>query len=172
MKFLLALVALFTVGMHQNTTAGETAVFQIESVTKRPDKAPEFSWKENGVVKTFSQVAKGKVALVNLWATWCGPCRKEIPDLIEVSRELGNEAIVIGVSEDDASKFTSVVNYVEKNNITYLNLFDSNKKLAEAFGNISAIPTTFIIDKNGVIKQRIVGARSKAQFIDALQSAR
>jgi thiol-disulfide isomerase/thioredoxin len=153
-------------------TANETAVYEIESVTKRGEnKAPDFTWRENGVLKTFSQVSRGKIVLINLWATWCGPCRKEIPDLIELSRELGSEVLVIGVSEDESSKLTAVVNYVEKNHITYLNLFDNNKQLAEAFGGIAAIPTTFVINKAGIIVQKIVGARSKLQFLDAVQKA-
>jgi thiol-disulfide isomerase/thioredoxin len=153
-------------------TANETAVYEIESVTKRGEnKAPDFTWRENGVLKTFSQVSRGKIVLINLWATWCGPCRKEIPDLIELSRELGSEVLVIGVSEDESSKLTAVVNYVEKNHITYLNLFDNNKQLAKAFGGIAAIPTTFVINKAGIIVQKIVGARSKLQFLDAVQKA-
>ncbi len=166
--FLLLVLGLSTVA----AVAGGTAVFQIESVTKRAEgKLPDFTWRENGVVKTFSKVSQGKVVLINLWATWCGPCRKEIPDLIALSKELGQDVIVVGVSEDDAAKFASVVSYVEKNNITYLNLFDSNKQLAEAFGGIAAIPTTFIVDGSGTIVQKIVGARSKMQFMEAVKKA-
>lgn len=74
------------------------------------------------------------------------------------------------MSVDEASRFNTVTSYVEKNNMTYLNLFDASKELAEAFGGISAIPTTFIIDTKGTIVQKIVGARSKDQFKQAMVS--
>ncbi|GMV52461.1 MAG: TlpA family protein disulfide reductase [Chlorobi bacterium] len=166
----LSLSLLFVVGTV--TVSAQTAqVFKITSVSKKGEgKVPDFSWVENGKSKSFTQATKGKVTLINIWATWCGPCRKEIPDLISLSNELGSNYAVIGVSVDEASRFNTVTSYVEKNNMTYLNLFDASKELAEAFGGISAIPTTFIIDTKGTIVQKIVGARSKDQFKQAMVS--
>lgn len=148
------------------------SVYVIDQVTsaKTDNAAPDFTWKVNGATKTFSQVTRGKVVVLNLWATWCGPCRKEIPDLIALSNER-TDVMVIGVSEDEDKKFSAVTSYVEKNNISYLNLMDNQKKLAEAFGGIASIPTTFII-KDGVILQKIVGSRSKMQFEAAVNQAK
>ena len=148
------------------------SVFVIENITpaKVSNGIPDFTWKVNGVTKTFSQVTRGKIVVLNLWATWCGPCRKEIPDLVAISNER-SDVMVIGVSEDEDRKFSNVVSYVEKNNISYLNLMDNQKRLAEAFGGIAAIPTTFII-KDGVIIEKIVGSRSKLQFENAINQAK
>lgn len=171
MTRLIAIIAVALPLFACTSNAGST-VFPIEGVTpaKNQNAAPDFTWKQNGALKTFSQVAKGKVVVLNLWATWCGPCRKEIPDLIQLSNDQ-SDVMVIGVSVDEAAKFSNVSSFVEKNNITYLSLMDSSKKLSEAFGGITAIPTTFII-KDGVIIQKIVGARSKLQFEAAINQAK
>lgn len=171
MSRLLIVLALILPMFACQANAGN-GVFMIESVTpgKGDNVAPDFTWKEGGATKTFSQVTKGKVVVLNLWATWCGPCRKEIPDLIELSKSRP-DVVVIGVSEDDDKKYSSVVSYVEKNGISYVNLMDSMKKLAEAFGGIAAIPTTFVI-KDGKIYQKIVGSRSKMQFESAVDAVK
>ncbi len=167
MRFFGVLAVLMTIVACQ-TNAGNP-VYVIDAVTPRGQIVPDFTWKQGNTTNTFSQVTKGKIVVLNLWATWCGPCRKEIPDLIELANER-KDVMVIGVSVDDANKLSAVVNFVEKNGIQYLSLMDSAKKLSQAFGGITAIPTTFII-KDGVIKQKIVGARSKLQFIEAVNQA-
>lgn len=149
-----------------------TSVAMVETVTTKGEgKAPDFTFIENGKTITFSEYSKGKVVLLNFWATWCGPCRREIPDLIQISKELAPRGVlVVGVALDQGENRTTVVsNFVEKNAMSYLQLIDNDAfKLKSAFGGFQSIPTTFIIDRNGSIAQRIVGMQSKEAFINAL----
>jgi thiol-disulfide isomerase/thioredoxin len=170
----IATLFLVLVGLSFNLTASETGdVVEVVSASKGVGgKAPDFSWKQNGKVVNFSQYTKGKIVLLNIWATWCGPCKREIPDLIEISKEMESKGvIVVGVSVDQhASRLKMVTNYVEKAGINYITIVD-DLKIAEVYGPIKAIPTTFIIDRDGKIIQKIVGMQSKQQFLDALKRA-
>lgn len=99
---------------------------------------------------------EGKTLLVNFWATWCGPCIAEIPDLIALQEELGEEQFaVIGLSMDLIEK-DIVQEFVESMEITYPIGIDEGQ-VAEAFGGVYSLPTTFVIDKQGFIKQRTIG---------------
>jgi len=150
-------------------------VFTVETVTKGPvGKAVDFTWKDGSKVMSFSEYTKGKVVLLNLWATWCAPCKREIPDLIEIANEMESKGVVVfGVSVDgDDRKVTLVNNFVEKTSINYINIIDDEmKKISTAYGGIQSIPTTFIIDRQGNVIQKIVGGQTKAQFMTALQRA-
>lgn len=148
-------------------------VYLVETVTKKGQgKAVDFTWKVSGKTQSFSEVTKGKVVLVNIWATWCAPCRKEIPDLIAIHNEMASKGVMVfGISVDqDENKYTMVKNFVEKKGVSYLNIID-NLKIAEAYGGIQAIPTSFVINRNGDIVQKIVGGMSKAQFMAAIEKA-
>ncbi len=155
---------------------GETGgVYAVESVTKTAKgKAVDFTWNDGNTMQSFAAYTKGKVVLLNVWATWCGPCKREIPDLIELSNEMASKGVVIfGVSVDQhEKKMKMVTNYVEKVGISYVNVIDNSPpKIAEAYGGIQAIPTTFIINRDGVIVQKMVGMKSKAEFKAALERA-
>jgi thiol-disulfide isomerase/thioredoxin len=114
---------------------------------------------------------KGKVILLDFWATWCGPCKKETPDLVALSKEMSKDVVVVGVSVDQADNTPTIVqNFAEKFSIPYVTIID-NSKIAESYGAIQSIPTTFIIDASGRVVQKIVGLQSKAQFEAAVKRA-
>lgn len=112
---------------------------------------------------------KGKVVFINFWGTWCPPCRREIPDIIEINKELsGKDFIVVGIAMERASDpISQVQSFAEKNGINYIN-FINIPELSEAYGGIPAVPTTFIVDKNGNIAEKIVGMRDKAGFMQSI----
>ena len=147
-------------------------VYPVETVTKRGEgKATEFTWKAGGKVVSFTEHTKGKVAVLNFWATWCGPCKKETPDLVALSKEMSKDVVVVGVSVDQADNTPTIVqNFAEKFSIPYVTIID-NSKIAESYGAIQSIPTTFIIDASGRVVQKIVGLQSKAQFEAAVKRA-
>lgn len=174
---LIALLAISSVhcdgGTPQQSASGTGKVFTVETVTKMPvGKAVEFTWRDGGKLISFSEATHGKVVLLNVWATWCGPCRREIPDLIAIAREMGQKGvIVLGISVDkDDAKVQTVKTFVEKSGIPYVNIVDSDDwKIADAYGGIPSVPATFIIDRKGNVVQRLVGKRDKAEFVTALQ---
>jgi len=97
---------------------------------------------------------KGKVVLVNFWATWCPPCRAEVPELIALQKKLGDKLQIIGVSEDDSAD--DVHEYIKKMGINYPVVM-STSQIVEAYGGVAALPTTFVVDTEGKVVQRHLG---------------
>jgi len=146
--------------------------FFIIALAEQPEKkfkAPNFSLrtKDNKVIELAK--LKGKVVLVNFWATWCPPCRAEIPDFIEIYnlyKSKGFEIIGIALDEDGWSKVTP---YIRKAKINYPVVLGSNKEVQQ-YGGIESIPTSFIIDKDGYIAGRQVGLLPKDALEQKLKS--
>jgi len=111
---------------------------------------------------------RGKVVVLNFWATWCGPCRIEIPEFLKVYRERRDQGLeIIGVSIDRAG-VEIVKNFVEKNSINYPVAMQT-LEVAQGYGNPTAIPITFIIDRQGRLHSRHVGAMSATALETALK---
>ncbi len=112
---------------------------------------------------------RGKVVLVNFWATWCGPCRVEMPMLERVYREYGDKGLeVIAVSVGESRE--EVEPYIEENGYSFPILLDSDSAVGNAYRTTN-IPTSFIIDRNGIIVHHFVGVRPEQVLIQALKDA-
>lgn len=125
--------------------------------------APAWKLKDvNGVEVTSAQF-KGKVVVVDFWATWCPPCREEIPGYIQLVKKYGKDGLVIvGVSLDQAGP-SVVKTYAEKTGVNYPLVMGDDEVVA-AFGGMEAIPTTFLIDRDGKIRDRKVGAEATETY--------
>ncbi|ROL56990.1 TlpA family protein disulfide reductase [Bacteroidetes/Chlorobi group bacterium Naka2016] len=154
----------------------EPLVFLPRSITPaKPGNIVDFVWVQNGKEVKFSDYVKGKIVLLNFWGTWCPPCRREIPDLIEVHNEgESRDFLVVGITleRDIENAETNVKDFAKQKGIKYLNIIDKDQSIARAYGGINAVPTTFIINKQGKIVETLVGARMKQDFIDAINRAR
>lgn len=154
-------------------TAKSTPVYYINTIAPVKDGfAADFKFKMDGKDRSFAELTKGKVVFLNFWGTWCPPCRKEIPDLVEISKDLkGKDFIMIGVALERArtkeEAAEQVVKYGTDKGIDYIN-FIGDERIKDAYGKVPAVPTTFIIDKNGKIVEKIVGARDKATFMSSI----
>ena len=139
------------------------AVGFVTSAIAQQKKAANFSLKAaDGTAYELSKY-KGKVVIVNFWATWCGPCRMEIPDFIEAHKKYKSKGLeIIGISLDQDG-WTKVVPFVKQNQITYPVVL-GDEEVVENYGGINAIPTTFIIDKKGTIVDKHVGVMSLKQL--------
>ena len=127
------------------------------------DPAPNFSLTTGDGKKVDLSKLKGKVVVVNFWATWCGPCRSEIPGMLEVYDKYKSKGLeIVGISLD-RDGWKVVTPYVEKTKMTYPVVL-GNEDLVRAYGGIEAIPTTFIVDKKGNIAEKHIGYMSKDSF--------
>jgi thiol-disulfide isomerase/thioredoxin len=119
--------------------------------------AIDFSLRDlSGRETTLSSFA-GKVVFLNFWATWCGPCRAEIPSMVQLYAELVDEGFTI-VAVNSQELENQVSAFVEEAGMSFPVLLDSSGKVGSAYG-VRAIPTTYIIDPQGAIRARMVGTR-------------
>lgn len=151
-KYLLSVFLLLTAGF---VSAGQS----LHAVTDKP-AAPDFSLKNvDGVVHRLSDY-RGKVVVLNFWATWCPPCREELPSMERAYKLLADEPIkivAINVGEDADTIFTFTADY----EMSYDVLMDSDSKAIKQYPVIG-LPTTFVIDPQGRIVYRAVGSRDWA----------
>jgi len=110
----------------------------------------------------------GKVIIVDFWATWCPPCTKEIPHFVELQEKYKNEVQFIGLNVGE--KEPEIREFIKSMGINYIVGY-SNEKIEKFFGGISGLPTTFIIGKDGKVKAKAIGYRSKEWFENQIISA-
>jgi peroxiredoxin len=114
------------------------------------------------------QGLRGKVVLVNFWATWCPPCRKEMPDLDELYQRFKDQGlIVLAISDEDEAK---VRPFVTERNITYPILLDPGRKVNDLF-HVEGIPKSFVYDRAGNLVAQSIDMRTQKQFLDMLAEA-
>jgi thiol-disulfide isomerase/thioredoxin len=135
--------------------------------------APEFggetldgkSWKLSDHV--------GKVVVLNVWGSWCPPCRKEAPDLVAASKQLGPSVQFIGLNTRDLSKVPAE-KFVQEFGVGYPSIYDpSGKQLLGFRGQISpqSIPSTLVIDKQGKVASRVLGEVTTQTLVGMVQDA-
>jgi peroxiredoxin len=123
----------------------------IEKALSDINKAPDFTLKAiNDSTYTLSEL-KGNVVLINFWATWCGPCRMEIPEFNELYEEYHNRGFeLLGISISDTKK--QLKNYINSYKVKYPLLYGSTKdlsKITRDYGGVYAVPSSFLVGKNG-----------------------
>ena len=112
---------------------------------------------------------QGKVVFLNLWATWCPPCREEMPDIQKLAEAHPDDLVVIGVSEDDSAE--DVAAFVEENGLTYTFAMDENYELGSRLYATQYIPESVFIDPDGTVTRIEVGILTYAQMEHFYQSA-
>lgn len=116
---------------------------------------PEIALNFSGGNTVSIQSFRGKVLVLNFWATWCSPCRREMPSLEKLSRFLNPDRFaVIGVSADEDVFLAE--EFLRQNEVTFANFFDRGRKIAKQLG-MQVYPETFLIGPDGILLQRIPG---------------
>ena len=140
--------------------------------------APDFTLSDLQGKEVSLNDYKGKVVILNFWGTWCGPCRREIPDFIKLTEKYHDDGLeIVGITLTSGSP-ENIRTFSKKWNINYTLLTDiegnETQKVTFEYGKatkkpISGIPTTFIIDRDGFIRKRYVGPRSEKIFLNDLK---
>ena len=157
-------LALFLIGL---SIAGCTAPASSQGDARQA--APDFSVNslDGQMLKPSSM--KGKVVLLDFWATWCPPCREEIPHFKELYTQYKDKGVqIIGLALDEDGE-ASVRPFAQQNQINYP-LAIATQEIVSSFGGIRGIPTTYILDKQGNIAKKWVGYQDKAVFEKEIQT--
>ena len=143
------------------------AMARLEADDRKREHA-EFSLKDlKGKTWTFSEL-RGKVVLVNFWATWCPPCRKEMPDLEALYQQFAPQGLVIlGISDEKAAK---VKPFIRERKVTFPVLLDPGRKVNGVFV-VEGIPKSFVYDRDGKLVAQSIDMRTRGQFLEMLGKA-
>jgi cytochrome c biogenesis protein CcmG/thiol:disulfide interchange protein DsbE len=134
-----------------------------------PREAPTFTLDRlNGEAFRLKE-HRGKVVVLNFWATWCPPCREEIPDFVSLQEDLGDQGVqFVGVALERNPDPQAVRDFAEKMNINYpIGLDDGS--ISQKYGGIRGLPTTFVIGPEGEIRGRIPGRTTEEMLRPALE---
>nr|WP_205003290.1 thiol-disulfide oxidoreductase ResA [Scopulibacillus daqui] len=138
-------------------------IFNKDKTVATGDKAPDFVLTDvNGHQVKLSDF-KGKAVMLNFWATWCDPCKKEMPYIENVYKTLNKKKIVILAVNIGESQF-AVQNFMDKYHIDFPIVMDKNRDVTDAY-HIGPIPTTFFINKDGEIEEKVVGSMPSEKYI-------
>ena len=139
-----------------NTSSAPVSPFDADAIINA--KASDFTLKDLSGRSIALSSFKGKVVLLNFWATWCPPCRAEMPGLNKLYNELKNRGFVIVAVSTDRS-ISQVKDFLEKNKVDFPVLFDENRTAAKLY-RVFSMPTTFLIDRNGTVIEKFYGEYS------------
>jgi thiol-disulfide isomerase/thioredoxin len=123
---------------------------------KNPEPLPPFLAHDLDGQIVSTAALKGKVVLVNFWATWCPPCREEIPQLVKLQAAYKDQLQIIGISEDEDVPPEAVRGFARSMHVNYPIVVVS-RELEKEFGGIPALPTSFVVNKDGGVVQKHVG---------------
>ena len=156
-------------GEPQKTEPGKKPADQLAEMPEKGYRAPQFAlptWEGNQTVKLAD--LKGKPVVINFWASWCGPCRQEMPDLQESYQKFKDQVQFYTInltSQDDEAKATA---FLKQYGVTIPGLKDANGEAFSAYKLVS-IPATFAIDANGIIVEKWPGAMNAGQMTGMIE---
>jgi thiol-disulfide isomerase/thioredoxin len=145
--------------------AGATATGESTVADLRGKPAAIFTLTSNKGKRVSLTDLKGKPVLLNFWATWCTPCKIEMPWFEEFQKKYAAQGLeVVGINEDDDAKSPEIADQIKKvlaNTGAEYTILMSDKKVGDAYGGLDVLPATFFIDRNGKIVAQAIGLASK-----------
>ena len=113
---------------------------------------------------------RGKAVLLNFWATWCGPCKIEMPWFIELQKQYQAQGLqIVGVAMDDSSK-EDIAKFAQEMGVNYPVLI-GKEAVGDAYGGVPALPESFFIGRDGKIVDKIIGLKGKSEIEDSIKKA-
>lgn len=164
---LAALLVLFSCGQAKMTDSAEGVARAAAKDGRRP--APDFTLEDaNGNKVTLSEL-KGKVVLLNFWATWCGPCKIEMPWFIDFQRKYKDRGFTVVAVSLDEDGWDAVRPYTDEMQFNFPVVVGTDA-IAEKFGDVNALPTTLMINKQGEIVDSHQGLVDRAVYEEEIES--
>jgi peroxiredoxin len=132
--------------------------------------APDFTLESlDGKQMSLSDL-RGKAVLLNFWATWCGPCKIEMPWFVDLQNQYGAQGLqIVGVAMDDASK-EDIAKFAKDMGVNYPVLI-GKEAVGDAYGGVPALPESFFISRDGKIIDKIIGLKGKSEIEDSIKKA-
>jgi len=132
--------------------------------------APDFSLESlDGKTLRLSDL-RGKAVLLNFWATWCDPCKIEMPWFVDLQKQYGSQGLqIVGVAMDDGSK-EDISKFAKDMGVNYPILI-GKEAVGDQYGGVPALPESFLISRDGKIVDTIIGLKGKAEIEDAIKKA-
>jgi cytochrome c biogenesis protein CcmG, thiol:disulfide interchange protein DsbE len=156
---IIGVLAVFSLSLFPKSMLSQLPVIRF---VRDPDPAPEFKIKDLDGNDLSLASSRGKVVLLNFWATWCGPCRAEIPSLIALQQRYKDQIQIIGLDVDDDDE-KAVRGFATDEGINYPIALTPNKVRLD-YGGIAALPTLFVINSEGKVVQKHVGLFNPALY--------
>jgi thiol-disulfide isomerase/thioredoxin len=161
--FVVALMLYF--GYHQARRNASTTPRITQSTI-----APDFSLESLDGKTTHLSDFRGKAVLLNFWATWCGPCKIEMPWFVDLQNQYRAQGFqIVGVAMDDGSK-EDIAKFAKDMGVNYPILIGKDS-VGDEYGGVPALPQSFLIARDGKIVDKIVGLRGKAEIEDSIKKA-
>src|SRR5690348_11916345 len=135
--------------------SNDSGVPSVIRFARNPERMPPFLVNDldGGIISTAG--LHGKVVLINFWATWCPPCREEIPELLQLKKEFQGRMEIVGISEDEDPP-EAVLKFARQKGMNYP-IVMATEQLIDAYGGVPALPTSFLIDTQGRVVQKHSG---------------
>ncbi len=152
-------------GFHMARRSGPSPTASTKS-----GPAPDFTLESlDGKSMRLSDL-RGKAVLLNFWATWCGPCKIEMPWFVELQNQYGAQGLqIVGVAMDDSSK-EDIAKFTKEMGVNYPVLL-GKEAVGEEYGGVPALPESFFIGRDGKIVDKIIGLKGKAEIEDSIKKA-
>jgi thiol-disulfide isomerase/thioredoxin len=132
--------------------------------------APDFALQSLDGKTVHLSDFRGKAVLLNFWATWCEPCKIEMPWFVELQKEYGPRGLaIVGVAMDDSGKDT-IAQFAKEMGVNYPVLL-GKEAVGDEFGGMPYLPTTFYIDRGGYIVQQVAGLKGRGEIEDYIKQA-
>lgn len=147
-----------------------TSIVKLKPVGKNGSVAPDFELKSLDGKQVRLSDFRGKAVLLNFWATWCAPCKIEMPWFVDLQKQYATQGLqVIGVAMDDSGEDT-IAKFAKEMGVNYPVLV-GKEAVGDAYGGVEFLPTTFIIDRQGKVVERVFGLVGRSEFEDNIKKA-
>jgi peroxiredoxin len=148
----------------------KAGVVKLKAVGKNGSVAPDFELKSLDGKQVRLSDFRGKAVLLNFWATWCAPCKIEMPWFVDLQKQYAPQGLqVIGVAMDDSGEDT-IAKFAKEMGVNYPVLV-GKEAVGDAYGGVEFLPTTFIIDRQGKVVDRVFGLVGRSEFEDNIKKA-